>query len=98
MDQVYSKDQGYNALESMAMGKVVFTGAHSDFLTHFNLKEDEVCIDAKPDAPYLVEKLSYLIDNPEKIKEIGNNAQKFVKKEHHYMEVAKKYLALYNSI
>ncbi|HAT64664.1 MAG TPA: glycosyl transferase family 1 [Flavobacteriaceae bacterium] len=98
LDQVYSKDQGYNALESMAMGKVVFTGAHSDFLIHFNLKEDEVCIDAKPDAPYLVEKLSYLIDNPEKIKEIGNNAQKFVKKEHHYMEVAKKYLALYNSI
>lgn len=98
LDQVYSKDQGFNALESMALGKVVFTGGDSEFLTHFNLTEDEVCIDAKPDVSYLFEKLSYLIENPEKIKEIGNKAQKFVEKDHHYIEVAKKYLELYKSI
>jgi glycosyltransferase involved in cell wall biosynthesis len=98
MDQVYSKDQGYNALESMAMGKVVFTGANLEFLSHFNLEEDEVCIDAKPDVSYLVDKLSYLIENPEKITEIGNNAQKFITREHHYIEIAKKYLNLYKRI
>lgn len=98
LDQVYAKDQGYNALESMAMGKVVFTGANSEFLAYYNLKEDEVCIHAKPNVDYLVEKLSYLIENPKNITEIGNNAQKFVKKEHHYVEVAKKYLSLYQSL
>ncbi|MBW2938907.1 glycosyltransferase [Aureisphaera sp. CAU 1614] len=98
LDQVYAKDQGYNALESMARGKVVFTGANSDFLSHFNLKKDEVCIEARPDVTYLIKKLSYLIDNPERIAEIGNNAHKFIQKEHQYIEIAKKYNKLYNSI
>src|SRR5690606_12670456 len=35
LDQVYSYDQGYNALEAMAKGKVVFTGAETEFEQHF---------------------------------------------------------------
>ena len=31
LDQVYAYDQGYNALEAMAKGKVVFTGAEKEF-------------------------------------------------------------------
>ena len=31
LDQVYAFDQGYNALEAMAKGKVVFTGAEAIF-------------------------------------------------------------------
>ncbi len=31
MDNVYAYDQGYNALEAMARGKVVFTGAEKEF-------------------------------------------------------------------
>src|SRR5690606_38054145 len=67
LDQVYAYDQGYNALEAMARGKVVFTGAEKEFLQHYNLKEDEVCINALPDVDTLVEKLSRLIENPEEI-------------------------------
>ena len=37
MDQVYAFDQGYNALEAMAKGKIVFTGAEKEFETHFTL-------------------------------------------------------------
>jgi glycosyltransferase involved in cell wall biosynthesis len=92
LDQVYSYDQGYNALEAMVKGKVVFTGAESEFLAYYNLKEDEVAINALPDVDYLVEKLSFLIENPSKIIEIGQNASEFVKKEHDYIEIAEKYL------
>lgn len=92
LDQIYAYDQGYNALEAMARGKVVFTGAEQEFLDHYGLKADEVCINALPDVDYLVEKLSMLIENPEKIKEIGQNARAFIEREHHYIKIAERYL------
>jgi glycosyltransferase involved in cell wall biosynthesis len=96
LDQVYGYDQGYNALEAMAKGKVVFTGAEKEFLDYYNLQEDQVAINALPDVNYLVEKLSFLIDNPEKITEIGINARKFIEKEHDYKIIAQKYLDTWN--
>ena len=97
LDQVYGYDQGYNALEAMSKGKVVFTGADKEFLEFYNLKEDEVAINAFPDVNYLVEKLSFLIENPSKMIEIGQNASKFVQKEHDYIKIAEKYLEKWNS-
>jgi glycosyltransferase involved in cell wall biosynthesis len=92
LDQVFAYDQGYNALEAMAKGKVVFTGAETEFLTQYQLQEDEVCINALPDEKELAEKLSLLIENPEKIIEISKNARKFIEKEHDYKIIAEKYL------
>lgn len=92
LDMVYAYDQGYNALEAMAKGKVVFTGAEKEFLDHYGLQEDEVCVNALPDVDYLVKKLSRLIENPEEIKRIGQNAQAFIEREHHYIKIAQKYL------
>ncbi len=96
LDQCYAYDQGYNALEAMAKGKVVFTGAEKEFLEHYNLQEDEVAINAKPDIDYLVEKLSMLIENSEKIIQIGKNARTFIEKEHSYIKIAGKYLSTWN--
>ena len=76
----------------MAKGKVVFTGAETEFLNHYNLKEDEVCINALPNINLLVEKLEYLINNPEKIITISKNARAFIEKEHNYIKIAQKYL------
>ena len=88
-------DQGYNALEAMAKGKVVFTGAETEFLNWYNLQEDEVVINALPDVDYIVEKLSYLIENPSEINRIGKNAIQFINKEHHYVTQAQKYVTLW---
>ena len=49
LDQVFAYDQSYNALEAMAKGKVVFTGAETEFLNQYQLQEDEVCINALPE-------------------------------------------------
>lgn len=92
LDQVYGYDQGYNALEAMAKGKVVFTGADKEFLDYYNLKDDEVAINALPDVGYLVSKLSFLIENPSEIDKIGQNAYEFVRSEHDYIKIAEKYL------
>lgn len=95
LDQVYGFDQGYNALEAMAKGKVVFTGAETEFEKHYNLNE-KVAINALPDVDYLINELSNLIEHPEKIKAIGNRARTFVEKEHDYIKIAEKYLTTWN--
>ncbi|MDC8004462.1 glycosyltransferase [Aureisphaera galaxeae] len=97
LDQVFGYDQGYNALEAMARGKVVFTGAETEFLQHYGLQEDEVCINALPDVDYLVSKLSWLVENKDAITRIGANARTFVEKEHEYRKVAQKYLDTWTS-
>ncbi len=97
LDQTYAHDQGYNALEAMAKGKVVFTGAEDTFLKHYELKPDEVAINALPDVRYLVEKLSFLIENPDEITAIGKRARLFIEKEHDYVKIAGKYLEVWNS-
>ena len=91
LDQVYAYDQGYNALEAMAKGKVVFTGAEKEWLEHYGVSKDGIAINALPDVNYLVEKLSILIENPKKIKDISINARKFIEDHHSYDNVANIY-------
>lgn len=95
LDQVFSYDQGYNALEAMAKGKVVFTGAEKEFMNHYKLTQ-RVAINALPDVDYLVNELSYLIENPEEIIAIGKRARMFVEKEHDYIKIAQQYLTTWN--
>lgn len=95
LDQIYAYDQGYNALEAMAKGKVVFTGAEIEFEKQYNLTE-KVAINALPDIESLVNEMSFLIENPNEIIEIGKRARKFIEKEHHYIAVAQMYLNKWN--
>lgn len=91
LDQVYSYDQGYNALEAMAKGKVVFTGAEQEFTDYYQL-QDRVAINALPDVNELVQELSFLIENPLEIIKIGKNARDFIEMEHDYVRIAQKYV------
>ncbi len=94
LDQVFAQDQGYNALEAMAKGKVVFTGADETFRSHYQLF-NTVAIHANPDVDELVDQLSYLIENPEEIITIGKNARAFIEREHDYVKVTEKYLEVW---
>lgn len=96
LDQVYAYDQGYNALEAMAKGKVVFTGAEQEWLDYYKLKEDTVTINALPDAQKIADKLEWLILNSKEIEKISLNARAFIEKEHYYINVVQKYLSVWN--
>ncbi|WP_294824695.1 glycosyltransferase [uncultured Flavobacterium sp.] len=96
LDQVYAYDQGYNALEAMAKGKVVFTGAEKEFMDYYGLKE-KVAVNALPDVNSIVEELSYLIENQSEIVSIGNRARAFIEREHSHINVAGKYLDKWKS-
>ncbi len=91
LDQVLGFDQGYNALEAMAKGKVVFTGAEKEFVEYYNL-EKPIVVNALPDAQAIYKDLEQLILNPLKITEISKNAREFIEKEHHYIRIAEKYV------
>lgn len=91
LDQVFSIDQGYNALEAMARGKVVFTGAEAAFTNRYNL-DAPVNVNATADVQSIVDALSDLIENPEQIIALGKNARRFIEKEHHYQTIAQKYI------
>lgn len=91
LDQIFGYDQGYNALEAMAKGKVVFTGAESEFEEYYKLLET-VAINATPSIEHLVKQLALLIENPSEINKIGKNARLFVEKEHHYVKIATRYI------
>lgn len=97
LDQTFSYDQGYNALEAMARGKVVFTGAEIEFMEHFSLGE-KVCINALADVEYLIKELSFLIENPNEILALGLRARQFVEKEHNYKSIAARYLGTWEEI
>jgi glycosyltransferase involved in cell wall biosynthesis len=94
LDQVYAYDQGYNALEAMAKGKVVFTGAEEAFIQQYDLTE-RVAINALADVDYLVKELSFIIENPEEIFAISKRTRAFVEREHDYKKIAQKYVAVW---
>ena len=94
LDQLYGHDQGSNGLEAMAKGKVVFTNASQIFEKHYNLTE-KVAINGLPDVDYLVNQLSFLIENPAEIKAIGKRARSFIEKEHDYLKIAEKFVTLW---
>jgi len=91
LDQTFAIDQGYNALEAMAKGKVVFTGAEPEFMARYQLA-DKVNINAVPNVNTLVSELSHLIENPNEIVAIGQRARDFIEREHHYATIAQKYI------
>ena len=97
LDQIFAYDQGYNALEAMAKGKVVFTGAEQEWLDHYRLEKDTVAINAVPEVEAIVNKLSYLIEHPEMLQEISKRARSFVEEHHHYMKCAERYLRVWST-
>ncbi|HEA31356.1 MAG TPA: glycosyltransferase family 1 protein [Leeuwenhoekiella sp.] len=98
LDQAYALDQGYNALEAMAKGKVVFTGAGKAFCNYYNLPENHVAIHTVPSVENMTKNLQKLLQNPDKLVKISENAREFVEKNHDHCEIAGKYLRAWGTV
>ena len=79
----------------MAMGKTVFTGAEKEWAEFYNIIEDTVVINSRPKVSKIVEKLSWLIENPQQLKVISKNAREFIINHHDYKIITKKYLKVW---
>lgn len=98
LDQAYAIDQGYNALEAMAKGKVVFTGAGEAFCDFYNLPKNSVAIHTIPNAEKITDDLQKLLRNPQKLVEISKNAREFVQQYHNYEEIAERYVGAWRTV
>ncbi|MBD3582674.1 glycosyltransferase [Flavobacterium selenitireducens] len=94
LDQIYAFDQGYNALEAMARGKVVFTGAESEFYEHYGLSE-KVAVNALPNVDYIVAEISRLVKDRREMSRMGKHARTFVEREHDFRQIAARYLEVW---
>lgn len=82
IDQCFSLDQGVNGLLGMAAGKVVFSGYSEELRMYLEEGESEYLINALPNEDYIFEKLENLINNPDEMVKISNNAIKYIEKYH----------------
>ncbi len=94
LDQVLAYDQGYNALEGMLCGKVVFAGAGEQFLNARKLDSVPV-IDAQPNTKKIFQQLETLIKDPDKINTMGKSAREYVIEFHDSVTIAEKYVEVY---
>jgi len=94
IDQLYSYDQGYNALEAMAKGKCVLTGAEKEFVDYYGLNE-EVAVNVLPNEEDLYQKLVALIQDKNRIVSIGEKARKFIEQQHDYKKIALRYIEVW---
>lgn len=96
IDQCYGYSQGYNALYSMALGKVTLTGNEKEIHKYYN--SISPAINIIPKKEQIVKELKNLINNDELITSIGAKSRKFVEIEHNPKKIAKKYLKTWGLI
>lgn len=87
-DQIYSTDQGVNALLAMACGKIVFSGFGTDFLERYHQNENSIGIDARPDPIYLASMLNEIEIGRIDVEKVSFESRKFVENYHDHRVVA----------
>lgn len=98
IDQLYAEDKGINGLLGMAAGKVVFSGFKAYALALYPEYDGrQIGIECHDDENDLFEKFCKLIENPEQMNIISNNAIDFIKKYHLNTVVADQYLHIWNA-
>ena len=84
-------------LETMACGKPIVATSVCGVPEIIN--DGKTGILCKPgDARLFGEKINLVLENPDLAKKIGNNARKYIEKNHDLLKVAKEYIYAYNSL
>lgn len=98
VDQTSCYAPAMNALQAMAMGKIVLTGAEQEFLDHHPYKARELpFFNIKPSVEEIVSVLDDLLSRPDEFVALGQAARTFVEEHHQYKKVAQQYLQIWTS-
>lgn len=93
IDQCKSYSYGMNAIYSMALGKVVFSGNEKECMDEFN-RQDIPIVNILPEVNNIVEKLEKFINEPFLISLYSKRSRRFVEDFHSDIGVAKSFLRL----
>lgn len=95
VDQVYSQSPGMNALEMLAAGKIVFTGATKLGQTYYDFMHNFPGVNAEPNPTILAESLSFMLDKRNSYSEFGFAGREYIEKNHSCVYSAQKFLNLW---
>lgn len=96
IDQCLTYGYGINACISMAQGKVVMTPCKKETLEAFGIKESPI-INIQADVDQIFSQMEWLVQNKDKITEIGEQSRTYVEEMHDYTRVAQQYLEAWES-
>ena len=96
IDQVNSYDLGMAALQGLALGKVVLTGAEPDALKAHGLNNAPY-FNALPNVDQICSIIEFLIENKDQIPIIGYQSRKFAEEYHGHIKIAQKYLDVWGA-
>lgn len=92
LDQLYSYTPAMNALEAMAQGLIAVGGAEPenyDILSENTLRP---IINVAPNEESVYEMLEHLVLNPDLIPSLRSESLEYIRRHHHYIVVAQKYI------
>lgn len=95
IDQCRSYSYGMNALYCMAKGKIVLSGNEPECNEELGFQNSPV-INIIPNTEQIVWELENIIRNKHKIEEMGWNSRSFVEANHNHVNIAEKYLRVWN--
>lgn len=96
IDQCRSYGYGINACIAMAQGKVVLSGNRKETLDAMNLKSTPM-LHIQPDVEQIYGQLVWLVENRQKIGEIGYQSRQYVETVHNHVKVAQQYVDAWQS-
>lgn len=88
IDQVHSQSPGINALEMMAAGKIVLTGATNLGKSYFDFTHELPAIDAPPNSNDLAEVLVEALETRTHFPRLAEQGRDYVAKHHNVKKVA----------
>lgn len=98
VDQCKSYGYGINACISLAKGKIVMTGCRKEEFDCLGIDEkDNPMLLAMPSVSFLFKQMEWIVLNANLIPHLGEKSRQFVEKYHNHIEIAKKYLEVWNS-
>lgn len=95
IDQAYAKSYGMNAIEGLAMGKIVLSGNEPGNAEEFGVTDCPV-VNIKPDADDIYNKLEQLVNNIDKVKQLSKESVQYARIIHDQKNVARKYIELFS--
>ena len=92
LDQLYSYTPAMNALLAMAKGLVVVGGGEPENYEILGETELRPIVNVLPSEQDVYEKLTDLVQHPERIPELSRQSVEYVRRHHDYVKVARQYV------
>ena len=97
LDQLYSYTPAMNALLAMSKGMVVVGGGEPENYEILGEKDLRPIVNIQPNYESCYRELEQLVLHPEQIPGLQRQSIEYIRRHHDYLQVAKQYLAIYQS-